>query len=479
MASFGRRKILIDADYVDESNLLEVLGKALAVHSQNARDIHHLYDVYRGKQDVLRRTKDVRPEINNKLLINHANEIVSFKVSYLLSDPIAYVSRSANDVTDKVNQLNEMMFLNNKAARDKEIADDFTVCGTAYRMALPNDRVGDDEPPFVLYTLNPFRTFVAYSSGLGEKQLFSVHYVRKANKNEIGRKTDAVYSIYTDTMFYEVRDWEIVKAVPHYLGMNPIIEYVNNNARIGAFEVVETLLDAMNVLASNRVDATEQAVQALTIFKNCDINSEDFDRLKQKGALKIKSSDGIQSDVYMLTSDLNQTDQQVLMDALYDEVLRVTGMPSQSTGNTSDSSNNGAVIVRNGWYNAEARAKDTELLWRESEGHFLKLVLKICRDMGGLDLKLSDVTLKFTRRNYEDLLVRSQVLTTMLANPMIDPKLAFNHCGMFVDSEEAYRSSMNWYEQNKAETEKKAAEMNSVNGSGKSNSSDKQDQSEE
>ena len=219
-------------------------------------------------------------------------------------------------------------------------------------------------------------------------------------------------------------------------------------------------------------------MQALTVFKNCDINSEDFDRLKRKGALKIKSSDGIQSDVYTLTSDLNQTDQQVLMDALYDEVLRVTGMPSQSTGNTSDSSNNGAVIVRNGWYNAEARAKDTELLWRESEGHFLKLVLKICRDMGGLDLKLSDVTLKFTRRNYEDLLVRSQVLTTMLANPMIDPKLAFNHCGMFVDSEEAYRSSMNWYEQNKADAEKKAAATNDVNGSGKPNSSDKQDHPE-
>ena len=187
------------------------------------------------------------------------------------------------------------------------------------------------------------------------------------------------------------------------------------------------------------------------MFYNCDISSKDFEELKRKGALKIKSVDGMQSEVDMLTVDFNQTDQQVLMDSLYEEVLRITGMPSQAMGDTSDSSNNGATIVRNGWYNAEARAKDTEDLWRESEATFLKLVLRICREMMGLKLKSSEVALKFTRRNYEDLLVRSQVLTTMLANPKIAPRLAFVHCGMFVDAEDAFTESMAWYEKNKQE----------------------------
>ena len=246
--------------------------------------------------------------------------------------------------------------------------------------------------------------------------------------------------------------------------MIPIVEYVNNNARLGAFEVVETLLDAINTLASNRVDATEQAVQALMVFYNCDLSSDDFENLKRKGALKIKSVDGMQSKVEMLTADFNQADQQVQIDSLYEEVLRITGMPSQSSGETSDSSNNGATIVRNGWFNAEARAKDTEALWRESEGRFLKLVLKICRDMAGLNLKMSDVGLKFTRRNYEDLQARSQVLTTMLNNPMIAPDLAFAHCGMFVDSEEAYLKSMAWYEAHKAELVERPATTPQNNG---------------
>ena len=356
-----------------------------------------------------------------------------------------------NEVTDKVNRLNEMMFLNNKAARDKEIADDFSICGQAFRMVLPNpDYKDEDEPPFQIFTLDPCSTFVVYHSGVGEKPICAVTYTSKDflsgdNVSEI------IYSVYTPDTYYEICSHRIIKQTSHAMGMIPIFEYVNNNARIGAFEVVETLLDAINILTSNRVDATEQAVQALMVFVNCEISTDDYDKMRAKGAVKIKSSDGIASDIKLLAADLKQADQQVLMDALYEEVLRITGMPSQAMGGNSDSSNNGAVIVRNGWFNAEARAKDTELLWRESEGYFLKLVLKFCREMSGLDLKLSDITEKFTRRNYEDLQVRSQVLTTMLSNPHIAPRLAFAHCGMFVDSEEAFRESEKWYEENKEE----------------------------
>lgn len=448
MPSFGRTVIKVDTKKVDATNVVDVLRKTLPVHFQNSIECQHLYDVYRGKQGILDRTKTVREEINNKVLVNHANEIVSFKVSYLLSDPIAYVSRGVNDVTDRITLLNELMYLNNKAARDKEIADDFSICGQAYRMVLPNKSTGEDEAPFCIYTLDPRFTFVVYNNGLGEKPVCAVKYVNRQTGNA-DSPIKTVYSVYTPDSYFEIENNRIINEQPHSLGMIPIFEYVNNNARIGAFEVVETLLDAINVLASNRVDATEQAVQSLMVFVNCEVSMDDYDEMRSKGAVKIKSADGVTSDIKFLTTDLKQADQQILMDALYDEVLRITGMPSQAKGNTSDSSNNGAVIVRNGWYNAEARAKDTELLWRESEGNFLKLVLKLCRDMNVLDIKLSDVTEKFTRRNYEDLLVRSQVLTTMLANEKIAPRLAFAHCGMFVDSEEAFVESMNWYEQNK------------------------------
>jgi SPP1 family phage portal protein len=321
-------------------------------------------------------------------------------------------------------------------------------------MVLPNKNDGDDEPPFKIYTLDPRSTFIVYNSGLGEEPICAVKYVLVPDI--FGNPTkdptyDTIYSIYTPTHYFEIKNDVLQrdKTKSHSLGTVPVFEYCNNNARLGSFEVVETILDAINTLACNRVDATEQFVQALMVFENCEIDSEQFDNMRQKGAVKIKSVDGATSKIYLLTADLKQADQQVLTDALYHEIQRIVGLPTQGMENTSDSSNNGAQIIKQGWQQAEARAKDTELLWRESEGNFLKLVLKICREVGAVDIKLASVTPKFTRRSYENVLVKSQVLTTMLSIDKVAPRLAFDASGLFIDSESAYLESMKWYEENK------------------------------
>ena len=103
------------------------------------------------------------------------------------------------------------------------------------------------------------------------------------------------------------------------------------------------------------------------------------------------------------------------------------------------------MIFRDGWETAESRAKDFEHTFKRSEKNMLRLVLRIVRELSGVELKLSDIDMKFTRRNYENIQSKSQVLTTMLSNPKIHPKLAFEHCGMFSDAESAYKESEKYY----------------------------------
>ena len=45
------------------------------------------------------------------------------------------------------------------------------------------------------------------------------------------------------------------------------------------------------------------------------------------------------------------------------------------------------------------------------------------------------------------------MLTTMLSNDKIHPRLAFEHCGMFADPEIAYTASQEYAEERKKETE--------------------------
>ena len=102
-------------------------------------------------------------------------------------------------------------------------------------------------------------------------------------------------------------------------------------------------------------------------------------------------------------------------------------------------------------------------MFKQSEKDFLKLVLRICRDLSDLALKLSDLEIRFTRRNYENITEKANVLTTMLANPKIAPVLAFTHCGLFSDPQLAYRMSMDYAEEQEKKVTELAARQKEVN----------------
>lgn len=180
MGYYGRRKIFTDVDTITKENVVEVLQKALFVHNQNKTEIDYLYRYYKGEQPIIHRTKDVRPEICNIIAENRANEIVSFKVGYLMGEPIQYVSRGDDEtLTDRINQLNAYMKAEDKASKDKELADWSHICGTSYRMVLPDENAGvdPDEAPFEIYVLDPRYAFVVYHNSLGEKPVMNVKYV--------------------------------------------------------------------------------------------------------------------------------------------------------------------------------------------------------------------------------------------------------------------------------------------------------------
>ena len=443
----GRTVISTNAKSITRENLLTVLTQAKLSHSKNKGEIEYLFNYYKGKQPILARKKEVRPDICNTVVVNRANEIVAFKTGYLCGEPIQYINRNGEDsVTENINTLNEYMFSEDKASQDEEIVEWGNICGTAYRLVLPDDRGEIDEAPFEMYTLDPRYAFVVYSNGIGKKPLMGV--IESQDENNVTH-----YSIYTEDKYFHVLESSIVEETPHILGMIPIFEYPANNARLGAFEIVLPLLDAINNVESNRLDGVEQIVQAFIKFINCDITKDEYKAFLEMGAIKVKSVDGAPADVGVVTTELNQDQTQTLSENLYNTVLTICGMPNRNGGN-STSDTGSAVLLRDGWSLAEARAKDSEHIFKRAEKQMLKLVLKICNTSGELALKLSDISLKFTRRNYENIQSKSQVLISMLQQEKIHPLLAFSSSGLFIDPEEAYTLSMKYYEEQQKLAEK-------------------------
>lgn len=429
---FGRRKIYTDEVVITESNVVDVLMKAVSVHAQNQSEIEYLWDYYRGKTPILGKTKEVRETINHKICVNRANEIVTFKRGYGFGEPIQYIRRGQDEsLTDDITALNDYMLDQNKHSEDSTLAEWMYVGGLGMRMVLPGV---DADEPFRIFTLDPRYSFVVHYNGLGEPVVMGVKAIKKTD-NQV------VYSVYTREWYYEIENGVITKSEAHVLGDVPIFCYPANTAMLGSFEVVLPLLDAINEIESNRLDDVVQYVNSFLALLGGTIDEETAKKLDEFKMLCLP--EGV--DAKYLSVAMQQNDTQVLSNNLYDAVLTICGIPNRN-GGSSTSDTGSAVIMRDGWESAEAQMKSVENEFKKTEKRFLRLVLRILRDMVGTKLTLRDIEIKFSRRNYDNLQTKSQVLATLLNTGWVHPELAFTHCGLFLDPESAYLQSKAWKE---------------------------------
>lgn len=434
---YGRNKILTDELNITKGNVLEVLSKAVIEHDKNAVAINYLWDMYRGKNEIRFKKKEFRQNINNILSENRAMQAVEFYQGYVFGEPVQYTRRGDNEsLNDELKWLNDTMYEKGKLSLDSELAEWMLVCGVCPRMVWPDKDTG-----FNLYTLDPRFAFNVYGNTLGEPVVMSVKFIVKEDNTR-------VYDVYTRDRHFRIVDDAITMAA-HVMGEPPIIEYCLNKARIGVFEPIVTLLDSLNNLQSNRMDDVQQFVNSILTIIGGTITDQTMNQVQEMGALSLP--DGV--DAKYLNAVLSQADAQVLKDDIMVAITEIIGMPNRN-GGSSTSDTGSAVLLRDGWEIADAKAKRIETKFKESEREMLKLALSFSGTLLKNRLTVGDIGIQFTRRNYENIQSKSTVLTTMLNNPKIHPQLAFEHCGMFADPLSAYNMSMKHYEKEVAENGK-------------------------
>jgi SPP1 family phage portal protein len=463
---YGRSVIYSDVDETQiDTNILTELTNAVNKFTKNKNDINYLVKYYKGDQPIKNREKTFNNTINNKITENRAFEIVEFHKGYFLSAPIQFIDDDPqNEITDKLKSLNDFMKTEDIESVDLDIVEDFFTCGVAYKMIYPNSEYDKNlcNSPFLVSRLDPATTFVVYSSKLGHKPLFGVTFVTLEDNTEY-------YYVYTKDKYFEIKDSKIVVQEPHIMGTVPIIEYYSNKSRIGSFEPVVSLLDAINLTQSNRLDGVEQFIQALLCLEGVDLTTETtdengnkteinpFQQLKEQGGLQLPAG----SKAYYLAQQLDQSQTQTLIDDMYDTVLEICGMPQrQHTASGGDTG--AAILLKDGWSAAEARAKNTESNFKKSERLFLNIAIMITDTIANIEIKPIQVAIRFPRRNYTNDSAKVSNLISMLNSEKISPQLAFSHSDMFPDPNAAYQESKIWMEE---QEKKQVDELSNLNKS--------------
>lgn len=425
---FGRRKIFTPEERFDEENIKTIVNSALTIHFRNLSEEDYLYWYRRGRQPILEKEKDVRPEINNKVVVNIASEIVDFKNGYFLTQPTFYVSRRKDEsITDDVAQLNDYLYLSGKHEADNELVDWFHTVGVGTLFVESND---DDDEPVKVYAVDPRQAFVVYSMKPGNKPVIGINMVIDTDENDkiTSLRVDAftkdkiyrlsggaIGSVLADGKTPRGTVYKLDSVETNVLGEIPIIEYSYNSCRMGAFEKVISLLDGLNFAESNRLDSEEQFVNNLLVFYNCQLGEDENGnpitpkQIREQGAIYLKSTGQDKADVKDITAVLDESQTQVLINDMLKQICDIVGMPFSSGANTSDSSNNGAVYLRNGWGTADTAARNCEDIFKKANKQFDKIFLKILKAKDKIgDIKPSDIDIQFTRNEMDNLLIKTQ-----------------------------------------------------------------------
>lgn len=427
--NYGRKIAYTDAERITDENVVKIIGQCIGVFYGNKTAIRYLWRYYKGDQPVLYRTKVSNEDITNKILENHAYEIVQFKVGQTYGEPVQFISRKDDDaINNAVDELNDFMTDANKQEKDIKSGEWQSATGTSFKAIQSKE----GEIPFRITAPTPMNTFIIYNRTT-EEPMLAVQEL----KDEDGRYYKLAFS---ETMSFKIVNSNVVSSKLHTYGGIPIVEYPNNHERISDIELVISMLDAINNMQSNRMDGIEQFVQSWIKFVNCDVDEEQFAKMKMNHALVVKSiNNDNKSDVDIMTQELNQTQCQVAKDDLWDNALSILAIPTKQSNTGGDTQ--GAVELRNGWDFSKTRAKLKDPIVKSSEKRLATVVLNTLR-VSGNDLKLSirDFEVQINHSPQDNMYTKSQTLLQLLQCG-IHPIVAIKTVGLWGDAEKTFMLS--------------------------------------
>lgn len=423
---YGRKIAYTSVETITPENVVKVVGSCIGTFNANKPVIRYLWNYYKGDQPIRYRKKVSRDDIINKIVENHAYEFVQFKTGQTYGEPVQYISRRDDErINKRVDELNDYMIDADKQMKDIASGEWQSAVGTSYKAA----QNASGEIPFRIVSPSPLNTFVIYSKRT-EEPLLAVQ--------ELTDEEGKLYKLcFSENMEFVIKNSELVEWKLHAFGDIPIVEYPNNAERISDIELVIDILDAMNNMQSNRMDAIEQFVQSWVKFVNCDVDEEQFQKMKMLGALVVKSNNGEnKADVDIMTQELSQTESQVAKGDLWDNALTILAIPNKQTNTGGDTQ--GAVELRNGWDFSKTRAKLKDPFVKSSEKRLAKVILNILRISGNdLGITTRDFDVQINHSPTDNLVVKCQALQYLLQCG-IHPLVAIKTIGLWGDAEKVF-----------------------------------------
>ena len=323
---------------LDKNIILTLVRKHEAMVARLAKNLRY----YEGHHAIDGRKRENNAP-NNKVTCNHAKDISDTATGYFMGNPITYSNSGEQDIEPLLTAFDEA----NVDDVDADNALDMSIFGVGYEYVYAKEGAAIPTSK----NISPLSTFIVVDDSIEENELCGVYYYKR--KNSVKDTYTYVATVSTAHYNYVLNIEDSGADVPtepniateqpteHFFGEPQIIEYLNNKEGIGDFEQQIPLIDAYNILMSDRINDKEQFIDAVLVLYGAILGDDEEETTEAQKQLRENKLLELPEDAKAeyLTRQMDENGAEVLRKAIKEDIYNFSHVPNfmdeNFAGNTS------------------------------------------------------------------------------------------------------------------------------------------------
>ena len=319
-------------------------------------------DYFYGKHKILQRTFDDKSKPNNQVMCNIPKYIVQVRTGFFSSSPLTLESENPEYLKDirKVLEYNDFKQIFN------QLDTYCSIYGHSFLVMYMNE-----EGRISFTAQNPTDWIYVRDNSLEQKPKFAIRYYAWWDDVENIQMYDI--ELYTDKEIINYEgspvDLKEVGRRPHYFNGLPVIEFMENESRQGAYENVISLIDTYELMLSDTANTINYFSDCYLVLTGMqETQAEDIARMKNDRVLLVPEG----CEASFLTKNVSENYNENMLKRLQEQIFVVACTPLLS--DSSFSSNSSGVAIQFKLFSMEKSVQLKENIFRAGFNRMFNLI---------------------------------------------------------------------------------------------------------
>lgn len=288
------------------------LEEFVVKHLTKIKRYEQLEKMYLGKHKILNKKSKEKYKPDNRIVINYAKYIVDTFNGFFIGIPVK-VRSDNNEVDDFLQEFRKRNVLDDV---ESEISKMTSIYGKSYQLIFQNENSESE-----VVVVSPKKCFLINDESIRHNVVAGVYF----NIEKNGSITGELYTLDKVISFkQENGNLEFTDEHKHYYKEVPIIEYVENAEKTSIIESVETIINAIDKVISEKANDVDYFSDAYLKILGERLDQDTIKKLRDNRIINFEGQGTDKMVVEFLQKPDADKTQENLLERLIDSVYQIS-----------------------------------------------------------------------------------------------------------------------------------------------------------